>query len=96
MEGTSTNERISLRIAGRVQGVGFRNFTQRKARQIGVSGWVRNESDGSVHVEAEGPRSALEDLQEALQEGPRAARVEDVSANWQEATGEFDGFSVRY
>ena len=96
MEGTSTNERISIRITGRVQGVGFRNFTQREAGRIDASGWVRNEKDGSVRVEAEGPRTALEDLQETLEKGPRAARVEDVSTSWEEATGEFDEFSVRY
>jgi len=56
---TDTQERLSARITGRVQGVGFRNFTQMRARQLGVSGWVRNEQDGSVRLEAEGPRGAL-------------------------------------
>lgn len=95
MSGQST-ERISLRVTGRVQGVGFRNFTHREARRLGVKGWVRNETDGSVRVEAEGPRKELEKLHESLQQGPRTARVEDVSASWKEPTDEFDGFSVRY
>jgi acylphosphatase len=92
---TDTKERLSARITGRVQGVGFRNFTQMRARQLGVAGWVRNEQDGSVRLEAEGPRGALDDLLDAVHEGPRMARVEDVEADWAEATEEFDVFRVR-
>ena len=92
---TDTQERLSARITGRVQGVGFRNFTQMRARQLGVSGWVRNETDGSVRLEAEGPRGALEDLLEAVHEGPRTARVEAVDADWDDATDEFDTFRIR-
>ncbi len=92
---TDTKERLSARITGRVQGVGFRNFTQMRARQLGVTGWVRNEADGSVRLEAEGPRGALEDLYEAVQEGPRMALVEDMEVSWEEATEEFDVFRVR-
>ena len=92
---TDTQERLSARITGRVQGVGFRNFTQMRARQLGVTGWVRNEQDGSVRLEAEGPRGALEDLLEAVHEGPRTALVEDVEAGWADATDEFDTFRVR-
>lgn len=92
---TDTKERLSARITGRVQGVGFRNFTQMRARQLGLTGWVRNEADGSVRLEAEGPRGALEDLYEALQEGPRMALVEDMEVSWEEATEEFDVFRVR-
>lgn len=92
---THTKERLSARITGRVQGVGFRNFTRMRARQLGVAGWVRNEQDGSVRLEAEGPRGALEELLDAVKEGPRMARVDDVAADWDDATGEFDVFQVR-
>lgn len=92
---TDTQERLSARITGRVQGVGFRNFTQMRARQLGVTGWVRNEDDGSVRLEAEGPRGALEELAEAVQEGPRMARVESVEAEWSRSDGEFEIFQVR-
>ena len=92
---TDTQERLSARITGRVQGVGFRNFTQMRARQLGVSGWVRNENDGSVRLEAEGPRAALEDLLEAIHDGPRTARVRAVDADWGDATDEFETFRVR-
>lgn len=92
---TDTTEHVSARITGRVQGVGFRNFTQRWARRLGVNGWVRNERDGSVRLEAEGPRDALNDLVDAIEEGPRMARVEAVELDWSEATDEFEIFSVR-
>lgn len=93
---TDTTQRLSARITGRVQGVGFRNFTQHTARDLGLTGWVRNEPDGSVRLEAEGPRSALNDLHEAVQQGPRMARVEAVQADWQGADGDFETFRVRY
>lgn len=92
---TDTQARLSAQITGRVQGVGFRNFTRTRARRLGVTGWVRNERDGSVRLEAEGPREALDSLVEAVQRGPRMARVEDVEVNWSDATGEFDTFRVR-
>ena len=93
---TDTKERLSARITGRVQGVGFRNFTQTRARQLGIAGWVRNESDGSVRLEAEGPRGALDDLLTAVRDGPRMAEVEAVDADWEDATDEFDVFRVRH
>lgn len=89
-------KRISARITGRVQGVGFRNFTQRKARQLGVDGWVRNEPDGSVRFEAEGDEEALENLVSAVHTGPRMAQVDTVNVDWADAQGEFERFSVRY
>ena len=92
---TETEKRVSARITGRVQGVGFRNFTRRRARGLDVTGWVRNESDGSVRLEAEGPADALESLVEAVHNGPRMARVEDVDVDWSEAADAFEGFRVR-
>ena len=92
---TETEKRVSARITGRVQGVGFRNFTRRRARGLDVTGWVRNESDGSVRLEAEGPADALESLVEAVHRGPRMARVEDVDVDWSEAADAFEGFRVR-
>lgn len=93
---TDTKQRITVRVTGRVQGVGFRNFTQMRARRLGVNGWVRNERDGSVRLVAEGARDALEDLVDAVKEGPRAARVENVSVDWKEPDDTFDTFRVRF
>lgn len=93
---TQTTKRVSARIIGRVQGVGFRNFTQMRAGRLDVRGWVRNEKDGTVRLEAEGSEGALETLLDAVREGPRAARVDDVTVEWKAPTDEFETFSVRY
>lgn len=92
----STRRRLSARVTGRVQGVYFRAFTRRQAQKLGVTGWVRNEHDGSVRLEAEGLRAVLNRLLAALREGPPGARVDDVSVEWSEPTGAFDAFVVRY
>src|SRR5512133_943399 len=65
-------------VRGRVQGVGFRWFVEREAATLGVFGWVRNNFDGSVEVLATGSREQLNELRRKLQQGPRAARVDDV------------------
>lgn len=65
-------------VRGRVQGVGFRWFVEREAHTLGISGWVRNNADGSVEVLAMGSRDQLSGLRSRLREGPRAARVDDV------------------
>lgn len=68
----------TFRVRGRVQGVGFRWFVEKEAATLGIAGWVRNRSDGSVEVLAQGTREQLFALRAKLQEGPRAARVDDV------------------
>jgi acylphosphatase len=65
-------------VRGRVQGVGFRWFAEREAHILGIAGWVRNNSDGSVEVHAQGARDQLAGLRSRLREGPRAARVDAV------------------
>jgi len=65
-------------VRGRVQGVGFRWFVEREARNLGIAGWVRNNSDSSVEILAMGTRDQLAGLRSRLHEGPRAARVDDV------------------
>lgn len=65
-------------VRGRVQGVGFRWFVEREAHILGIAGWVRNRSDGTVEVLAIGSRDQLSGLRSRLREGPRAARVDDV------------------
>ncbi len=91
-----TIERLEIRIEGRVQGVGFRQYTVRQARRLGVDGWVRNESDGSVRIVAEAPRHALEEFVERVESGPSTARVLRAKRAWSEASDDFSGFSVRY
>jgi len=65
-------------VRGRVQGVGFRWFVEREAHLLALSGWVRNNADGSVEVLAQGTRDQLLGLRSRLRQGPRAARVDDV------------------
>jgi acylphosphatase len=62
--------RVHAIVTGKVQGVGFRAFTQNQATQKGIAGCVRNREDGSVEVEAEGPRVILDDFLKVLKEGP--------------------------
>jgi acylphosphatase len=88
--------RLHAIIEGRVQGVGFRMFVVDNAAQLGVTGWVRNRYDGNVEVLAEGDRLTLGKLLNDLHIGPRAARVTNVTADWQSASGEFSRFTVRY
>jgi acylphosphatase len=67
-----------LRIRGKVQGVGFRYWSVRQASKLGLRGWVRNRSDGSVEAVAAGPKDALDAFVAACHTGPRAARVDSV------------------
>ncbi len=65
-------------VTGRVQGVGFRWSTRHEARRVGVTGWVRNRSDGSVELHAEGDQAAVDGLIEWLRSGPPHSRVDEV------------------
>jgi acylphosphatase len=67
-----------IRVAGRVQGVFFRAFTQKKAQDLQLTGWTRNESDGSVLVLACGEAESLDALVKALNQGPPAAQVTSI------------------
>lgn len=91
--------RLDARVRGIVQGVGFRYFVLREARNLGLDGWVANESDGTVHVVADGPRDVLETLLARLEEGPPASLVERVATNWiplpASGTSTGAGFSIR-
>ena len=82
-------------VEGLVQGVFFRDSTRRRARQLGVTGWVRNLPDGRVEVVAEGERTSVESLVAWLRDGPEYARVEQATATWESASGEFADFAVR-
>ena len=89
------SKRASLKIEGRVQGVFFRQSTQEKAQELGLTGWVRNQPDGSVAAVAEGPSKDIEKLIDWCRQGPPAADVKSVDVEWTEATGEFGQFRVR-
>lgn len=89
-------EQLHAIVHGRVQGVNFRGYTNQKAAALGVTGWVRNLTDGTVETVAEGPERALNAYLEWLKTGPPASDVERVDATWRRASGQFQDFKVRY
>lgn len=87
--------RMTVRVTGRVQGVFFRASTREQADALALSGWVRNEMDGTVSAVAEGEAAALNAWLAWIEAGgPPAARVDQVDVERAAATGEFNGFTV--
>jgi len=86
---------MTAHVHGRVQGVGFRWFVRREARALGLAGWVRNEPDGSVRLEAEGPRDLLDELEAAVRRGPSGSRVDRVDTRPMRPAGETGPFEIR-
>ena len=90
-----SGERLTARITGRVQGVGFRWWVRRHADALGLSGWVMNDHDErTVELVAEGASKALDELERLIQRGPPGATVEAVERRREPASGEFDGFGI--
>ena len=81
-------------ISGRVQGVGFRYFTQDAAAREGVTGWVQNVPDGRVEAFVEGDEEAVTRVERAIRSGPRGARIEAVDVQDEEAAGTLKGFRI--
>jgi acylphosphatase len=88
-------ERLDATVRGRVQGVGFRYFVVRRAMDLGLTGWVANEPDGSVRCVAEGPRTSLDALLASLERGPGGALVDRVVSHRGIATRAWETFEVR-
>ena len=82
-----------LRVEGRVQGVGFRQFMLRTARELGITGWVRNRRDGSVEAVIAGTSEAVHTMLERARHGPPQAMVSDLVIA--DATGGFAKFEMR-
>jgi acylphosphatase len=95
-ETVSDVARARLRVYGVVQGVGYRYFVRKAATELGLQGVVRNRSDGSVEVVAEGERSAINALIDQLKVGPRYASVERIDPAWEEPAGDLDGFRYAF
>ncbi|WP_437482341.1 acylphosphatase [Sorangium sp. So ce1014] len=87
-------KQVQLVVRGRVQGVFFRASTQREAKRLGLTGWVKNRSDGSVEVLAEGEEDELKELIAWANRGPSAARVERVDVRWRGFSGDFFDFRI--
>lgn len=87
-------ERLTLKITGLVQGVGLRYLVAERARGLGISGWIRNNPDGSVAVVAEGPRHRLQAFLDWCYTGVRSARIDAIDAHWGGVTGADTDFSI--
>jgi acylphosphatase len=87
-------KRVHVIIRGRVQGVFFRASTQREAKRLGITGWVKNRPDGGIEFLAEGEEDAIRELTSWANHGPSAARVDGIDVRWRGYTGEFYEFSI--
>lgn len=88
-------KRVRVRVNGRVQGVFFRRNTEKTARKLGLTGWVRNVDD-SVEVIAEGDEEKLLELIAWCRKGPMIAKVESIEVEDEKYTGEFSDFTIAY
>lgn len=89
-----TTRTVHVRIEGRVQGVGYRAWTERTARDLGLAGWVRNRRDGAVETVLHGPPDVVSEMLRLCERGPSAARVTRVELIG-EGVGVFDRFEVK-
>ena len=89
-------KQVILKIYGRVQMVLFRDSTRRQAKKLGLVGWIMNEPDNTVKAVAEGEEEQLKELIKWCYNGPMLARVEKIDIDWQEVTGQFKKFEIRY
>ena len=91
-------EKVSAEIIvdGRVQGVGYRFFTERAAARFDIKGWSRNLPDGRVMLEIEGEKDKAEKFIRELEKGPSMSRVENVNVKWKPFQGSFTGFHIKF
>lgn len=83
-----------INVFGRVQGVGYRYFCYRRALNLNLNGWVKNNYDGSVSTFVEGDMSSVEDYIEELKTGCHGSKVEKMDVDWREGTGQYDNFEI--
>ena len=84
-----------LKIFGRVQGVFFRDFTEEKAAEFVIVGWVKNMPDGTVEAIIQGEEDNINKMIACCHEGPSSAQVEEIKVEWMESSL-CDSFEVRY
>lgn len=90
----TANTRVHVFVSGRVQGVGYRYSTLDEANRLGLSGWVRNLSDGRVEAVFEGNKAAVEEMVQWCFRGPSTAVVQDVAIDYETPEG-LDGFETK-
>ena len=89
-----TTKRIHIFVSGRVQGVFFRLFVRKHAKQLNIKGWVKNLSNGKVEIIADGEELNLNQLIILCKEGPRFAKVDYIEVQKENSTGKFDDFKI--
>jgi acylphosphatase len=87
---------VHVEVKGFVHGVGYRSFTVRMARKLGIVGYVKNKEYGTVEVIAEGEEELLNEFVERLREGSFYSYVDGIETQWKDYLGIFDGFHVRW
>ncbi|QQR90426.1 MAG: acylphosphatase [Myxococcales bacterium] len=87
-------KRLQLVVRGRVQGVFFRASARREAKQLGLTGWVKNRPDGSLEALVEGEEGCVKEFLAWAQEGPTTSRVDAIETKWRGFTGEFPDFRI--
>lgn len=93
---TNKKVRAHIFVSGKVHGVFFRAHTAERARELGITGWVRNWPDGRVEAVFEGEKEKVKEMVEWTKKGPPVARVNNIDIEWQEYQGEFENFEIRY
>ncbi len=88
--------RAHILVSGRVQGVLFRDGIKRKAKNLGLAGWVRNLQSGQVEAVFEGEKDKVEQIINWARRGPILAKVEELEVDWQECKGEFSDFEIKF
>jgi acylphosphatase len=88
--------RYHVFVSGRVQGVFFRQNTLKRAKALGLKGWVKNTEDGKVEAVFEGEKEKIEKILEWMRKGPPFARVDGLEIEWENFKGEFDDFEIKY
>lgn len=87
-------KQVHIFVSGTVQGVFYRSNTRKKAKELGIKGWVRNLYDGRVEVTAEGEEEDLKKFIEWCKKGPELALVENIEVEWNDYKGKYEDFSV--
>ena len=89
-------QRLVLNVFGEVQGINFRSMVKVKCLESNLTGFVKNNNDGSVTIEVEGEKSSLEDLIEWLNKNPGFSKVSGLEDYWSKAKGEYQDFKIEY
>ena len=83
-----------INVNGKVQGVWFRDYVKRSAKELDLTGWVKNNSDGSVNVEVEGKKEIVKQLINKIRIGSPLSRVDNVTVDWQKFENKYNFFEI--